>query len=223
MSGTNTAPEAAAPAAAPAPAPEAPAQAAAPVSPAAQRDGLTVGQVASARAFWISLGKDPAIFDAEYGGPAFGVAGGNVEQGQADMQVSPVASLTPEQADKMAAELAARGMSDEQVAAEMDRFGMQPDPRSDEQRAWDNEHGMDRAYAPSDYRVRWTDTGLAQSKSTAELVAIQGQWGSFLSAMQVPPAIGAGWIEHAVSVNASVRAMAPADQANWVRNKARRY
>lgn len=220
IAGPTEAPPAAAPGAAPTPAPQA--------LPAIG-GGLTQGQVASARAAWISYGHDPAVFDRAIGtatpaapegqetAPAPANTGTEVPAGPKGQEAEPpmiLPQINSEMAQAMADQFIARGLDDTAVAAEMAKLGYEPDTRSEEQQAWDAAHGLDNARAPSDYRLDLSAMGL-KGNSPAEVMAAQEAWGGFFAGMSIPPEMGVGLAEHISRTSRQMAARPATEQKMW--------
>lgn len=199
------------------------------------RDEMDDARLASARAAWVAAGHDPKVFDAHYSdqpapaahpdadpnnplhrGPSWQDQQG-APQGQGDTVILP--QISSDMAHIMAEQLVARGLDDDAVAAEMAKLGYVADDRSDEQRAWDQQHYLDDARAPGDYRLDLSAMHLLEH-DPAEVAAAQEAWGGFFAGMAIPPEIGVGLAEHISRTSHQVNVRPEFERQLWAQDQA---
>ena len=153
-------------------------------------------QVGSMREHWVTMGLDAAAFDAAAAGEAVqGIEGG---EGDDIALLSSTPTLTPAQAQEMAAALLAAGVPQERVEAALREDGLAvpaEDARTDEQKAFDANLGP---AAPEDYRVDYM--GRTPPDLLADLPAFHALGTGWLNALGFPELIGPAVLERTLDV-----------------------
>lgn len=178
---------------------------------------LSSAQIASARQTWLNAGHDLAKFDTAFGlTPAVPVVPATTPAADTtSVVVESGGTMTASQAEAYSNHLRASGISEEAIAAELQRHGMIEDQRTDEERAWDREYRFDQHHAPSAYKIDINEAGLRGKMDVARLMAVQQNWGTFLSSMQVEPAIGSYIAERTIAGVRERAGMSEAQKQLW--------
>ena len=176
----------------------------APLPPAAPSADPTLppDQLAEARIYWVGQGYDLAAFDAAVAADA--------------NPAEPLApTLSADQAERLAETLTAAGKTEAEIAATLAAHGMVPDDRTPDEIEWDIECGFGEHHEPSAYKLDIRATGIAGTADISTLLAIGGEWGNVLSAMQIAPSIGTDLAEKSISLAHRLAASTPAERQLW--------
>jgi len=183
----------------------------------------TPEQISSARAVWIAAGHAVARFDAAMAPPqAAAPAATPTPEATHDAPAAAPeygVTLTPEQASALEDRLLAAGFTPAQVAAEMDKFGLVEDERTDEQRAWDTEHGFGTVHPPEAYTVNFRDTGSLGLHNSASMAASLAEWRSFGHGLQINPELFTSLVTEAARTGQSIAKMDDVSKALWVQDQ----
>jgi hypothetical protein len=188
---------------------------------------LSPEQIAGARADWIKHGLDPAAFDKATGAKPAQREGdfmsnrdptppSNTVTLNRDASYGGNLQLSERQADDLANELIKHGVDPDLVAAAMSAEGLVEveDMRSEE------EQRFDAAFAsgnPGDYAINLA--GVAHAD--ADFAALHEIGQAALSAMQFPPAVGAGVYEWAIADGRTFQNLSPSQREDWLRQQDR--
>jgi len=169
-------------------------------------------QIASARESWIKLGHSPEAFDAAMAGtppdPARSRdAGGRFAKTAND---APKPQLITDQARQMVEKLRSVGVSEEKIsealkADGLDLSGGKTPEQAELDRAFDIEH------APTDFRIDYIPHG-GRDLPPEQLASFNSSATQWLSALGLPPTLGAALIERCMSVGKSLTAMSEGDR-----------
>ncbi len=172
-------------------------------------DGFTDEQVAAARANWIKFGYDPAKFDAA-------VAAAPEETPPGYTPGTGIQRLTQAEADTLEATLRASGLTEDQVAAELQAHGYERDTRSPEQFEHDERWGFGREYKAEEYKINYRDAGILDQHTTETMAASQVEWRDLLTGFQISPAIGADLVERAIRTGQAFTKMDADQKTLWI-------
>jgi hypothetical protein len=199
---------------------------------------LSQTQVDQARAGWIARGLDAAAFDAAVNGtplpsqPAAPSPGGRTTTPAltptgVEVNLDSGVHMTAQQAEQMAEQLARNGVDPARIRAalEADGFTVEPDAGADmtpeeaaaaeAQQERNREHGFDRVYDPSEYRISFADAIRSAGKPIHpdQLANINSAAQEYLSSLQLPPRLGGALVERAMQVGQQFNRMTDAQKS----------
>ena len=178
---------------------------------------LSAQQIETARATWLRQGLPADRFDAAFGlAPSVPVQQPTTPgPDKPQVVVEGGAVMTAAQAEAYSNHLRASGMSEEAIAAELQRHGMVEDTRTPNEMEWDEQHRFGTYHQPSAYKIDINDAGLRGKMDVARLMVVQKNWGTFLASMQIEPAIGSYIAERTIAGVRERAGLSEAQKTLW--------